>query len=35
MAPPNNAVSPPHSAVTAGAYCGTRRAVGRAGYRER
>jgi hypothetical protein len=32
---PNHAVSPPHSAVTARAYCGTHRAVGRAGYRER
>ena len=31
----NYAVSPPHSAVTARAYCGTRRAIGRAGYRGR
>jgi len=31
----NYAVSPPHSAFTARAYSGTRRAVGRAGYRER
>ena len=34
-AKPNSAVSPSHSAVTARAYCGTRRAVGRAGYRGR
>ena len=33
--PPNNAVVPTFSAVTARAYCGTRRTVGRAGYRER
>jgi len=32
---PNYAVSPSHSAVTARAYRGTRRAVGRAGYRGR
>jgi hypothetical protein len=32
---PNYAVNAPHSAVTARAYCGTRRAVGRARYRER
>jgi hypothetical protein len=35
MKPPNNAVNPSHSVVTARAYCSTRRAVGRAGYRER
>jgi len=33
--PPNNAVNPPHSAVTALAHGGKRRAAGRAGYRER
>ena len=32
---PNIAISPSHSAVTARAYCGTRRADGRAGYRVR
>jgi hypothetical protein len=32
---PNSAVNPPHSAVTALAHCGKRRAAGRAGYRER
>jgi len=32
---PNYAVNPAHSAVTACAYCSTRRARGRAGYRER
>ena len=32
---PNNAVNPPHSGVTARAYGCTRRAAGRAGYRER
>jgi hypothetical protein len=31
----NYAVSPSHTAVTARAYCGTRRAVGREGYRGR
>ena len=31
----NMRVSPSHSAVTARAYCGTRRAVGRAGYAQR
>jgi len=30
-AQPNSALNPSHSAVTARAYCGTRRAVGRAG----
>ena len=33
--PPNNAVNPPHSVVTALAQDGKRRAAGRAGYRER
>jgi len=32
---PNYAVNATHSAVTARAYCRTRRAVGRARYRER
>lgn len=31
----NYAISPPHSGVTARAYCGTRLAAGRAGYRGR
>jgi hypothetical protein len=34
-ASPNSAVNPPHSAVTALAQNGKRRAVGRARYRER
>ena len=33
--PANHAVNPSHSGVTARAYCGTRRAAGRAGYRAR
>ena len=33
--PPNTRVSLPHSAVTARAYCGTRRATGRARYAQR
>jgi hypothetical protein len=32
---PNNPISPAHSGVAARAYGGTRRAVGRAGYRVR
>jgi len=35
MKPPNNAINPPHSVVTALAQGGKRRAAGRAGYRAR